>query len=226
MNSTSDHPIVAPGNKKQEATPKGKQKKIEKVTIGNTAMCKKQLKRKTGSQTVENVSDSDDDFNILDCEEEELEEDKDEVEETGDGNNKKKKDKEEIKWSKGGWVIDPRKKDGGGQPYGPPLKLCLLENRTSLYFFFQFIPCDYIKDTLTPATNAYAQNQTCNWQDITFEEFIHVLGILYSMEVYRLPERRVYMVCRGCSALQSTELWEVHRFDSVRKNPALPSVFT
>ena len=28
MNSTSDHPIVAPGNKKQKATPKGKQKKI------------------------------------------------------------------------------------------------------------------------------------------------------------------------------------------------------
>ena len=68
----------------------------------------------------------------------------------------------------------------------------MLENRTSLDFFIQFIPCDYIKDTLIPATNAYAQNQTCDWQDITFEEFIHVLGILYSMEVYRLPERRMY----------------------------------
>ena len=49
-----------------------------------------------------------------------------------------------------------------------------------------------METVLIPATNDYGINNDVDFNDVSFQEFIRFLGILYSMEVYHLPERRMY----------------------------------
>ena len=45
---------------------------------------------------------------------------------------------------------------------------------------------------LLPATNLFASKENEKWKDVTFVEFINFLGLMYFMEVYRLPEQSMY----------------------------------
>ena len=45
---------------------------------------------------------------------------------------------------------------------------------------------------MLPATNTFARESGWQHKPFTYEEFIHFLGLLYMMEVVRLPERLMY----------------------------------
>ena len=55
-----------------------------------------------------------------------------------------------------------------------------------------FMPIEYIKDVMLPATNDYANANGWDEKPYTFDDFINFLGLMYMMEVVRLPERRMY----------------------------------
>ena len=64
--------------------------------------------------------------------------------------------------------------------------------RREIDYFFAFLPYDYIKNEMIPATNLYGKNFFASFKQMTIDDFIHVMGMLYSMEVYQLPVRRMY----------------------------------
>ena len=75
--------------------------------------------------------------------------------------------------------MDPREK----QPYGPKIYIESYESKSELDYFIHFLPVRFIKETLLPGTNTYGK-KIKTFVDVTFKEFVHILGILYFMEVY------------------------------------------
>ena len=117
-------------------------------------------------------------------------------EENLDKDELKKQDKleEEKKiWEEKEWDGDPREK-AGYHTRGPRLIMEHNEGAMNeLGFLFHFLPLDYIRTQIIPATNQKLKSSKRTTQgDICFEEFIVFLGILYSMETIRLGERRMY----------------------------------
>ena len=109
-------------------------------------------------------------------EEEEIEEDKQE-----------KKKKENIEWKKGRRYIDPRD-DAFIQGARLTDKNAGLWNvKLHKKYFLTFLPVDFIKNTMLPATNAFGHNSP-----FSYEELIHALGMFKMMEVVKLPERQIY----------------------------------
>ena len=70
--------------------------------------------------------------------------------------------------------------------------LNLLETKRQIDYFFHFLPVRFIKETLLPATNKHGKKLCKLSVEVTIEEFVHILGKLYSTEGYRLPVRRMY----------------------------------
>ena len=79
-----------------------------------------------------------------------------------------------------GFTMDPREK----QPYESKIYIKSYESKSELDYFIHFLPVRFIKETLLPATNTYGKKTYKSFVDVIFEEFVHILGILYSMEVY------------------------------------------
>ena len=124
-------------------------------------------------------------------EDNELEYEKEEVEEKEDdsNNNKEMKREEEVKiWKKGGWKVDPRVRTIPGA-YIIDSSAHLLNENSFIEYFLTFFPVEYTKDVMLPATNKFAKKSGWQHKPFTYEEFIHFLGLLYMMEVVRLPER-------------------------------------
>ena len=94
-------------------------------------------------------------------------------------------------WKNGSWKLDPHSTNGVSS-YGPKLSLRFYNKQDELDYFLLFLPQDFIKAVLLPATNSHGQESRSDFQDITFEQFIKVLGIFYAMEVYCLLEHRMY----------------------------------
>ena len=113
-----------------------------------------------------------DEENVLDYEEE-VEHDCEDIITSG------KVAEEKKIWKKGGWRIDPRL----AQTYRP--RLCNALQSNELGIFFQFLPVRYIKEEMIPAMVDI---------NVIFEELLITFPILKSMEVQRLPERRMYLV--------------------------------
>ena len=55
-----------------------------------------------------------------------------------------------------------------------------------------FLPIDYIQSVLLPSTNSFGAAKSKSFQRITLDELIVYLGIIYSMEIVKLPERDMY----------------------------------
>ena len=132
----------------------------------------------------ENPMVEEEDLNVLDYDEETDEElEKDDKQK----NNDRLKEEEKI-WERKGWSFDPRKINGGGQ-YGP--RFATTAN-THLDLIFAFLPINFIKREILPAINIYGKNESINFKEVTLTDFIHFLALMYSMEVYQLPIRRMY----------------------------------
>ena len=86
---------------------------------------------------------SDEDIDTTDSEEDEVEE--------GD---KGKISEQKKVWQSGGWRINP----DTSFPYGPKLNLDDPSSKDELAFFIHFLPMNYIREELIPATNEYAKN--------------------------------------------------------------------
>ena len=59
-----------------------------------------------------------------------------------------------------------------------------LEIRSELDFVLHFLPMEYLRSTVIPATNNFAaKNKAATWTNLDHNEFLHFLRILLSMEV-------------------------------------------
>ena len=91
-------------------------------------------------------------------------------------------------WTKGGWTEDPAYRHS----FGPKLHLDSQEVQDEMGYLFHFLPVKYMREVIIPCTNDYAVQIDPNFKSITFEEMIVFMILMYSMEVYKLPERRMY----------------------------------
>ena len=64
--------------------------------------------------------------------------------------------------------------------------------RREFDYFFAFLPYDYIKNKMIPATNLYGKNFFASFKQMAIDNFIYVMRMLYSVEVYQLPVKRMY----------------------------------
>ena len=128
-------------------------------------------KDKDKEDTVSSSSESDDD-----------EEDKDEKKKA------EKLEEQKSKWKEGGWTIDPCERHS----FGPKLHLEAYEMVDELGYLLHFLPVSYIQDVIIPAANDLGLKNVANFQIISYEEFIIFLCLVYSMEIVKLPERRMY----------------------------------
>ena len=88
----------------------------------------------------------------------------------------------------GGWTINPNER----QPYGPKLNLADHLLKDELSYLLHFLPIDYIQRELLPSTNTFGSSQSKNFQKVTLDELIVYLGLIYLMEIVKLPERDMY----------------------------------
>ena len=108
------------------------------------------------------------------------------------GQKKAQIDIERALWDKSGWNIDPIN-EKGHQPYGPRMAADNFSSMSELLMCFQFLPLNFFRDETLPATNCSAKEKYGDaFKEITLDEFLHLLGLIYSMEVQKLPERRMY----------------------------------
>lgn len=61
-------------------------------------------------------------------------------------------------------------------------------------YLLHFMPVSYIRGTVIPTTNQYAKQQDPWWIDVDFNDFLHVLGHLFTMEIYEIhgPPRQYW----------------------------------
>ena len=169
------------GNGKEYVKKKAKARKIRrvtKITVGKKAADK--MKDKNKEKQIE-------DENQLDYEEE-VEEEEEEL--SVDKKTEKRKEEEKV-WKEGKRRVDPR-----GDIHIQGAKLLdpnaeLWDEESYLEYFLAFMPVKYIKNEMLPATNKFVKDHGHDTV-FTYEEFLHVLGIIYMMEVTKLPERRMY----------------------------------
>lgn len=76
--------------------------------------------------------------------------------------------------------------------YGPHLNMESPELKTELDYFIHFIPMKYITDIVIPATNIHASKHVTTWVPLSIDELMKVFGLFQAMEVYHLPNRRMY----------------------------------
>ena len=100
---------------------------------------------------------------------------------------KKKKDAWKKKWKEGGWTMDPNE----SQPYGPKLNLQGLEVFDELGYLIRFLPMDYIHNVIITATNQ-AGSRRQSFKDLSLEELMKFLGLMYAMEIVKMPRQCMY----------------------------------
>ena len=186
---TDDEQIVDSDGNEDERVPES----IMKVKLFPTKKRKTRKKqqktnkpnKKTPKDGGRPDEDEEEEYNVLDYEEDSHDEEDD------DANNDKKD--VPLKWALKGWTIDPRKKTGV-QPYGPRLsRWHQSEVRNILDYLLLFLPVDFFKRETIPATNRTGRClYGTNFQEVDFDEFMHFLALVYAMEVYSLPERKLY----------------------------------
>jgi hypothetical protein len=124
----------------------------------------------------------------------------------------KKKKEEQSKWTLGGWKVDPRgEKNIPGVHLTNPLAE-RFEDDSFIDYFFIFLPIDYIKEVMLPATNKFAKDNGWEHQPYSYDDFVNFLGLLYMMEVIRLPERRMYLNTEP-TGLFFGRIMSIHRFE-------------
>ena len=110
-------------------------------------------------------------------------------EESKEEKTKKEKLKEQKEtWSAGGWPIDPCT----SHAYGPRLNLDDYDILDELAYLLHQLPVKYIKEVIITASNNLGLSYDKAFKIIEYEEFLIFLGLVYSMEVFKLPERRMY----------------------------------
>ena len=166
-------------------------------------------KKKTDNIPVPEDLGEEDEMNILDFSEESS--DEDDLETNGAVD-------EDTTWQLGGWKVDSRKA-GGGQPYGSRISLALYDECSELEYLLHFLPVKYINEVMLPATNKFASVNQADFKAITYKEFLTFLAVMYAMEVYKLPERRMYWATEDDGIF-------LHYLISRRNNLFLPAPLT
>lgn len=143
-----------------------------KVVIGKKAAAKLNSKKNevTVNYEEENILDYEDDTDV----EDEL-----------------PADKNVFGWKKKRWTMDPRK-ERNLSTHLPVLRMSQLQPLREIDFLFHMMPVRYIREEMIPALNDFAREQDPEWVDVTFEELIRILGLIYSMQVVKLAVRRMY----------------------------------
>ena len=176
--SSDDEELLVPVTKKfQKRKPKSSRtivKNSDKLVVKHPQSKKAKTDKRKGTPAIANDID---DVNPLDA----GDSDDDTVDVDGTA-----ADGPKVKWQKNGWTIDPRVSAGLAASYGPRMKDFDAETANELAFLLKFLPCSYIREVILPAINETLTPH------MSFSEFINFLGLVYAMEVYNLPERRMY----------------------------------
>ena len=90
--------------------------------------------------------------------------------------------KEKELWNKSGWLIDPCERQTMGACL---LRIYSFKIRSELDCD-HFLPVDHINEVIPPATNIYVKTQNSKWSGLDFEEILHLVGILFCMEIYQI----------------------------------------
>ena len=175
------------------------------IIVGKKAADKVKEKNKNKSPAIY------EDENVLDVEEEESTE-----EESLDEKKICEKKKEEKKmWTKGNRRVNPREDIYTQAARLTDPNALLWTDESFLEYFQTFLPQDYIKGVMLPATNKKAK-ENGQTKPFTYEELMHVLGILYMTEIVQLPERRMYWKTEGegfFPGLCFGKVMSLHRFE-------------
>ena len=98
------------------------------------------------------------------------------------GRERVKKDDWKKVWKKGGWTMEPN----NCQAYGPKLDIEDFQIVNELSYLIRFLPMAYITDVILPESNKVGSFKA-NFKNISLEEFMKFLGLMYVMVVVRLP---------------------------------------
>ena len=90
----------------------------------------------------------------------------------------------------GEWKIDPSQRRNISRPHVVDPCSELFQAETVIEWFLMCLPTDWVKKVMLPATNKMVTQN--GHKEFSYEEFIHVLRILYFMESVQLPEHRMY----------------------------------
>ena len=97
---------------------------------------------------------------------------------------KLKIDMQEKAWPEKGWSKDPA---GGSPDFAPSVRFTRNPcDEREIDFFLSFLPSNFIKEELIPATNASGL-----LPKLTYEEFLQFLGIIYSFQLTNTTEEKV-----------------------------------
>ena len=209
--------------KKQTKKANKKQKQERETNDSDKSKVKVPKKRKVveTNETASNLKEveSESDLNVLDYDEG-LSEDESAAP-LVTAKKAKSEDSKKSLWKKGGWKTDPRKVAGQSHSYGPRINMDTPEQRRAIDFLLRFLPVIYIREVIISVTNVYSLARDSTFKPLSFEELMIVLGIIYAMEVYHLPERRMYWRTekRGVfPALNFGQYISLNRFEEILRN--------
>lgn len=121
--------------------------------------------------------------------------------------------------------IDPSKSGRGNQPYRPRLSLELFHEWNELQYLLHFLPGNYVRDILISASNNIASIKDKSFSYISYSKLIIGFSLIYVLEVYKLPERRLYWNSEEYGTFPVMNFGKVigrNRFEDILKYLELP----
>ena len=160
-------------------------------------------------------SHSDEEADILNCEEDD--EDDEDNEDESDVYNKKL-DEERKVWELGGNRFDAQKVEGYKEKNATLMGMPDHENAKEIDFVFHLMPMEFFSETLLPLLSARAKVLELHCSDVGMDEFIYFMGLMLCMTVVHLPERRLYW------NQENVGLYKAHNFGAIMGRHRLESI--
>lgn len=99
------------------------------------------------------------------------------------------------------------------------------QNTSELSYILHFLPKNYIKEKIIPTTNTHGKTRTQVWADLDLDEFLNLMEIFLSMEVYEIDgPRRMYWNTEGTNffpAMNYRKIMSRSRFEDLMRHMQL-----
>ena len=159
---------------------------LDEETTKNNKKAKKAKPKKTKKQLQITLTSESGQSEIESATDEEIQCSESEDTDTDSKDPKKKKGEWKKELKEVGWTMDPNEH----QPQGPKLNLQGFEVFDELGYLIRFLPVDYIHNAI-PVTNQ-AGSRRQNFKDLSLEELMKFLGLMFAMEIVKMPNQCMY----------------------------------
>ena len=99
------------------------------------------------------------------------------------------------------------------------------QNKSELSYTLHFLPMNYIKEKIIPTTNTHGKTRTQVWADLDLDDFLNLMEIFLSMEVYEIDgPRRMYWNTEGTNffpAMNYRKIMSRSRFEDLMRHMQL-----